>query len=1373
MRFSIRAILLTVVLGTVAWSSAYSSAATVRVVSATESKVTLEIDIGEAVFEPSRHIEGYETFEIGGFGSFSVAGEPLIPGRDYLVALPPEGAASMTYVVLQTRSLGPHRLEPVPFPDISRDDEGMLSSSAEYRVDPAIYDAGASVIAVSMQPEGRLRNQRVLPIRVQPVSYDPATGETALAALIRIDIAISVPAGRGVAGGRLPVQETAVWERIYSRLLVNPEQARGWRSKPVPGLKDARSSTRVLEATAGPLVKLAVNESGLHKVTASAVLGSGFLSGTPIAQLHLFQRAYDDSATIVDVAFKVVEDTGGVSGMFDGSDYLVFYGQELRVDTLRNDPVEKFTEQNIYWLGDSGGPQMAAKALVAGTVSADTATAMFPVTLYSERDLWFSERTPPMDVTTSSAMREFNYYNDPVVTSLSVPFTLGPVRAGTTFELKARFLGGFQFIGQDDNRPFTVEILNSNGATPLVDGMVVRSRTANYTSGAVSSDFLTQGTNTLRLRPILQPAGREGLEALLDWFTVEYEAPFRAAGNTLAFNTGTMTGSQNITVTGLGRDDVALFDVTDPLVPLECTLDSSHFTDLGNGQHALSFQINITTPRRFIMIPLDQIKEISGSDVIEDEPSTLIGHQLENSGVDILVVSHKDYLGEIQRWVDYRKAQGYRVLVANVDDVYDEFNGGVNNARAIRDFVRHFFTNSNAGFLLLVGDSSEDAKSIHVDSAPNFVPTESFTEHVQSIVFNEDEVVTTDKYYVMLGKDIIYDPTAVFPADFYPDLIVGRFPAGTVEELRIMIDKSIAFEKPDADDFWRRRMLRVADDAWSGGFTTCFSSAELDFEVAEEVAAVKTESSMPGGYDVVRFYLQDRISHPPSGCVSAFAQQQLTRMNATPVLQAEIAQGATIISFQAHMNRFQICHEYLFTSLFTVGRDWLNMGNTGRPSIVFGMGCHLSDYAIHRELVRTARNGPNGDCLSELMLLEDNKGAVNTYGSTGFEYLRENKNYTGVIADVFYNDPPVGATLPSGDSQVRWIMGELMTTSEIENLLRFGNLFGSGMGARGQAKRYHVLGDPVLRIDGGPPRFDVTVNGQPVQSGDHLLAANGDSVRVRGVITDEVAIEKLTLEIDGVDVTNQMTQTALVDTNLDAARQYEVTFETDILPKTYDIVIRAHQAADTSAGDYHMIAEFVLRVELDVSLSINGRPTVDGDLVPTTGDYLFELTSPVFIDPSLIHVQIDGTDVPALDLSHPSPDDSTTWLIGFSQTLSTGPHTVSLDPGAFEFDLSVGSSAGVRDLIAFPNPFADETYFVYSNDLQISEGAIDIFTASGKKVAHLDIPASARTVGQNAVRWDGTTWDGGRVANGVYLFVMSIDQGGQTTTERGKLVKVQ
>lgn len=1344
------------------------AAGSAAIVSANDSRIVFDVKVDYAL-RPSAAVPGTEVIDVADFGTASKPGEPAIPSRSFLVAIPPDGRFSVSYRVLSSEALGLHRLEPVPYPVVKEDENGQPFSTVDYSIDAQTYNGAGTTIGVVAEPEALLRRQRVAPVRVTPVSYDPRTGETTIATVIRVEITL-LGTPRGDVPRR-PVVETRAWERVYGRALVNPEQGREWRagSRKATGVTSA--SMRALTVAAGPLVKLAVHQSGMHRVSAASVVSKGFPAGTATDQLQVFKRYYDENAMtagITDVHFKVIEDGNGVPDVFDGGDYVVFYGQRLREDALQNDAIEKFAETNIYWLGASGGTQMAQKVVPPGTVSADTTTATFPAVAYAEEDLNFLEETPPN-------VREFNYYNSPLASNYSAPITIGRVDPASTFVVRVRFMGG------DPNRVdrvVKVEIANSIGTATLDDAQVPRKLVVDYASQPFSGNLLAAGLNRLNISPV----GRSVLEVVLDYFSIEYRSPFRATGNVLEFNVGGSSGTDDLTVVGLNTKDVMLFDITDPYSVADCQLDDNHFTDVGGGGYALSFQGTFTGNEGFIVTPLDRITEITAGDVIADESSTLIGNPLEN-GVDVLVVSNSLFLDEMQRWVNYRRAQGYRVLMADPVDVFDEFSGGVPNARAIRRFVRHFYEKGNAAYLLLVGDASEDAKHIHSESRPNFVPTESFTEHVSSTIFNEDETVTTDKWYVMLNKDIVYDPTAVNRPDFYPTLIVGRFPAGSVAELRAIIDKTLAYESPSADDFWRRRMIRVADDIWSGGNFICENGSEVGFEIVENQAADITENSLAGGFDVVRFFLQDQITHPNVTCaqggVSSFSQCQVTRgsTTGTPQLINELSQGATLVSINAHMNRYQICHEWLLTcnkAIASPQMDQERLQNWGKPFILFGMGCHLSDYAIHREGSRTTQNGPNGDSFSELFLLLENRGAVCTYASTGFEYLTENVNYTRVITQAFFNTPPTDPVEPDSRRQARWIIGEVMTFAEIDNLMRYTGF--SGMGTMGQAKRYHLLGDPLLRIDAGPPRFDVSVDGTPVQSGDPVFAgSSSDSISVRAVISDEVAIERLRLVVDGVDQSATMTVTPLVDQSFDAARQYEVTFKHKIRPDTYDIVIEAQQAADTTGTNYHVVAQFVLKVELGITLAVNGRPIVEGDFVPASGSYVFELRFPVEVDPALIRAEIDGEAVTNLTLVHPSPQETTIWLASFTANLALGAHTISIfiDNSEFSYSVNVGGQRGLRDIFAYPNPYVDDTHFVYSNDIAITSGTIDIFTTSGKRIAHLDIPTQARTVGQNAVHWNGRTAAGMTVANGTYLYVINVNQGGRTTTHRGKLVQAK
>jgi hypothetical protein len=1336
-----------------------------RLISATDGRIVFQIDLSGYALAPSSRLEGTQKLEINGFGGFSEPGRPSLPGRVFLVGIPPSGEPAVSWTAVRTERLGTHRLEPVPFPVVLEDENGAPFASEEYRIDPAVYETGASAISVSTDAIGRLRHQRILPVRVNPVAYDPSTGETVIATLMRVEVTLS--AGKDSAprmGGRepIPVRDAAIWDRLYNRVLVNPDQSAKWRAREGSRPIDLSQGAATSLAVSGPLVKMLVRDTGLHRVSAATVAGKGFPSGTAVSDLRVFKRSYDPgtlSEKIVDVAFRVVEDPALTNGVYDGSDWIVFFGKSLREDELQEDPLEKFSASNVYWLGESGGLQMPAVPTTPGFVSADTASAVFPVSDYFEEDNIFFEGTPPGE-------KEFYYYNEWYITSaLSVPFTTTSIDPNGTFLLKARLLGGKREL---ENRVVDLSIRNSRGIVDLNDATVLNKNVVSYTSQVLSGSVIDDGVNTFRVD---MTPDRDTLKVLLDWISIEYRARYRAKGNVLEFNSASLLGDTSITVTGLTRTDVMLFDVTDAYGAREYTLTPAHFTDTGVG-YAVSFREGFASQKKFVLAPLDGIHQIGSSDVVQDTPSALIGSSAEG-GVDILVVSHGDFSGEMERWVGYRRAQGYRVLMADPQDIFDEFSGGVENPRGIKKFIKHFFETGGASFVLLVGDASEDNRHANPSADKNFVPTESFSEYVGG-GFNQDEVVTTDNWYALLDHDFIADDSPAI-GDFYPDLLIGRLPVGTVAELRNVLDKVFAFEAPEGDDFWRRRMIRVADNAFSGAGTLCYQGSEVGFETAEETAAQKTENAIPGGFDIVRFYLANYLSEvePASGCESPPGLlTNATRSAVTPALIGELNAGASIVSFQAHMNRYQICHEWLFTTSQTRDSDHQRLTNSDRPWVVFGFGCHMSDYAPYNETALFKTNPPTGDSFSEL-LLNQRAGAVATYASSGFEWLTPNAEFSAIITDAFFDDVPTDTLIASDKAQARWILGELLMLAELENLAQ--NPSGSGGGAVGQMKRYHNLGDPVLRIDAGPPRFSVTVNGAPFTSGD-LVAPDADNmIHVSAVVTDEVAIEKLSLEIDGADSTDILTVTPVNDQDLSASRQYEVSFAHRIEAKRYDIILRAYQAEDTTSGKFHIAAEFVMKVQAVAELAVNGRPVYDGDLVPPQADYEFKVALPVFVEESKLRVETDGVVVSPVRFFHPSPEDTTTWLASFRQDLPDGAHEVVLFVGEAEFPFTVvvGTRAGLFDLIAFPNPFEDEVDFVFTNEVAIARGAIDVFTVSGKKVAHIEVAPGARAPGQNAVRWDGRTFDGDEVANGVYLFVASVEQDGRKTTQRGKLIRAK
>jgi hypothetical protein len=1330
----------------------------VEVLRSSGSGVVFEVHVRGLQLRPSANVSGAQRIAVAGFETRSRPGEPAVPSIKCLIALPPRGTFTVKAYPKGLHDMGSVKLEPMPFLSLGDDGMGGVMPGEHYSIGDAYYEYESPPWAEA-EPVVHIRHQRVLPVWVTPVSYDPKTGRLEAASSIEVHVTFVSPGT--VQDGFEPALEPPAWDRILSRVLVNPGQARAWRVRKRPRMGGSSGADRPSRLPPGPLFKVAVRTTGMHRIKASDLVAAGFPAGTPVSDLRLFKRTYDEAtmtAGVTDIPITIKESPGGVAGIFDGDDYMIFYGLRLRDDASQGDPIEKFSDHNVYWVAADAGATMAKVTLRKGFVGADTASAYFEVLDRYEEDRFFQEQTPKPNVFDPPLLQDSYFYNGPNDPFLEIPFRADGIKPGTTLQLRGEIIGGN--LQEVSLREISFTIRNSKGDYPLNSAFVYSNSRQTYISQPVQAQYLDDGVNLLRITPA---GGRTTLRALVNWMTVEYSSLYHARGDFLRFDTGAALGDTSITVTRLSRRDLLLFDVTDPYAPRECILADSLFTDSG-GDQVLSFRENLAAEKRFILTPLDSVKQVPGSDITLDAPSNIIGNPAEN-GTDVLVVAYKDFLPGMQQWVDYRRAQGYRVFMVDVEDVFDEFNGGVPGAQAVKRFIEYYYEKAGAGFVVLVGDASEDAKRVHQDSGVNFVPTQSYPERIQSSPFNEDEVVTTDKWYVMMDNDFLPSQT-----DYYPDLIIGRIPAGDQGELQIMLDKTFLFEKPKASDFWRRRMIQLADDAWSDeGFTgrTCFRASELGFEAGEESAAAVIDSSIAGGFEVVREYLSKftNVIHPAnSGCVDKDPVQSYTRAYALPDLLGQIEQGATLLSIQAHMNRYLITHEMLFSSSNVVGRDHYKLQNFGMPFVVFAMGCHLSDYAIFRELARTSNNDVNGDCLDELLLVLKNRGAVAAYGSTGFEYLGENVNFTNKIYETFFTNPPVDTMVSSGKAQARWILGEVMTASEI-------------LGANtGQIKRYHILGDPLLAIDAGPPRFDVTVNGVPVNSGDPLRVSGSDTISVVAIVSDENAIEKFGLEIDGRDETDSLVVVPLVDTNLSAARKYRVSFRHKLETKKYDITLRAFQAPDTTSGVYNMAAEFVLMVNPKVDLAINGRVIGDGALVPAEGNYVLEIGLPIYTAPEDISITIDGAPVVSPSFSHPSPADSTTWLVNFTKSLAEGEHTLKVTISGTElksYTLRVSSRPGLRRLIVYPNPFTDDAYFVFDTEVPIEDGDIEIFTSSGSKIARLRIPPSSRMPGQNAVHWDGRDFQGDEIANGLYLYVVTVVQNGASRRFTGKMVRMK
>ena len=294
---------------------------------------------------------------------------------------------------------------------------------------------------------------------------------------------------------------------------------------------------------------------------------------------------------------------------------------------------------------------------------------------------------------------------------------------------------------------------------------------------------------------------------------------------------------------------------------------------------------------------------------------------------DLVIIADQQFIGPLQQLVEFRRAQGVSVIVADVEDVFDEFSYGAFNPFALRAFVAYtyfFWTKPAPTHVLLVGDASWDYRFALDDSTiPNYVP--SYLDPARD-----------DKFVNVTGR--LYD--------WYPDLAIGRMPVQNAQELTSMVVGSIAYETNPPQGDWTRRALFV-----TGG----------DIEAQQRVFQDQShwlQELLPNDFhsaEVFRGAEEDDIDEFYSGRILE-----------------ELNEGALLTVFLGHGAPNQ------WGNVMLQDQALWGLDCNGKMSIVCSMTCHTGRYA-----------NPKTPCLGERFVLEGDAldRAAAYWGSTGLSSI--------------------------------------------------------------------------------------------------------------------------------------------------------------------------------------------------------------------------------------------------------------------------------------------------------------------------------------------------------------------------------------------------
>lgn len=1110
------------------------------IIEQTDNEILFELATDDySVTEVVHGGESYFRVDAPGLDPAGDVGRPWLPSMGVLLAVPFGADVRLEIISTETERAGSYRIEPTPTEaftyDVNpgvpgfEDGEPFPTATIDFLPDRSFYEGSDSSPGrvAELGFDSTLRHHRVVQVTLHPFQYSPRANALTVHTRIVARLVLGGWRDSGRADGdrdRVPGFEQArvrepEWDMLYAGTILNHAEAEDWRMRPSPRRGALEGAMRQDHEA----YRLKVSETGIHRIDFSDLSSQGLAGTLDIEDVAVYQRSfeYEEENPFVETPMPVLVFDENTNDLFDGGDYVLFYAQSFEDQHMPVGYEDRYGTENVYWFGwgDGLAARMTTRDAWHGWTGL-TPPVSFRDTVRFEEDVYLDVE-PPNQKVDWYTWTFWDDNND----DWELPFELHDIDASADLGARVRYQGNL-----DSGHTMTMSIIDGLSAehTIGIHTFYGSSDSMNYyiySNQSLSSSYFTDGANTFHS---VGANGRSGAD--LDWFEFSYNRLYEAHEGRLSFANGGETGDSEFEIGSFTSSDIVAFDVTDPLAPVALTLDAQSVTGAG-GDYTLTLQ---DAPASFTRYEaLGETAALTVDSVERREPANLF-----SSEADVIVVSNERFDGTIDELVDYRRAQGHLIADALLGEVYDEFNGGLPGPEGIKNYFRYAWEqwDRQPQFGLLVGDGSEDTRGVLSSSGPNLMPT-----YIESQA-NNAELIGSDSYYVSFDDQ---DP-------YLPSMYIGRMPAGPTTQLETEIAKIKLYETYDPSDSWRNRFMFVGDDVWSYGndinFYTRKETSEGKF-TSESITMGETVSASPAVIDTSMFMLR-RHTDPLHGDATQddfFESFFHVRDNVTPELIDEISDGVLLVNFQGHANRAILTHEGLLydnDSAFYYDIDELN--NEDMPFIFFGFACSIAEYFHYNE-------GNGYECLPEQMLhLADNKGAVACFASTGLEYLTPNITYNKKIMEAMFTDEtPAGS--PDEYFWPRWSLGGILGKAAV----KYVTSTGSGIAAR----RFVLLGDPLLHIETSPPSIQLTVDGVPYVSGDFLEAAGEDPITIVADIIDEVEIDPTSIVLEESDIgaidPELYTVEAITDTAGQQSRWYRLTYTTTVRDWSYDIKLRA------------------------------------------------------------------------------------------------------------------------------------------------------------------------------------------------------------------------
>jgi len=1064
----------------------------------------------------------------------------------------------------------------------------------------------------------------------------------------------------------------------------------------------------------GQWYRLPISEMGIQRINANSFPGtipdSNPLSWQVFAPFYEGQSlpfALSNTEPNPENLKAISMKTQGLEdGVLSGDDEILFFAQPLNGNFKSNSFTHLYGNQRYYWLCIPVQDTQTANNV--SLLQASSLTATNTITSYEKRIYHESELHNQLHSGVTWVGEKLTGTSD----QFTLNFTDNYLDFGS--EIKFNALMVIDYDAASFQHILDVEL---NGV-PFTVSTTTGSYKQIVLSGTAGENMLRDGSNTLSIG---YRSNSNASIIYLDSLRLIYDRQL-APSSDYIFGTIDIPGGVNNMIFHDTTPSFHLWDVSDPTAVQEWQISNNQFTTAENGL------------REVIGFTDDQPEQV----VLTEAPN-LGQPKLRHAGMqaDYLIITPSVFEEEAQRVKTLREQQvpideQLDVEIVFIEDIYNEFSSGTQDPAAIKHFLHYVYFNwasPQLRYVLFLGDTDYDYRNI-TGQSKMIIPT-----------FQKDGSTDVSSY----PTDDRYTHIASGEWDRLPDIAIGRLPAQTTDQLKIMIDKIISYELTPEPGIWRNSVTLVADDPLRP------SRSRVEYEHIRDTEGLA--NLLPFSMHVNKVYLTEypEVQDPNSPYIK--------KPKARDAFLQQLYNGTLMVNYLGHGSPTVWAQEEVFTA------SDLGLVKTGMRLPFWVAG--TCDWAKYDDV--------NSSCVPEELMLMESNGAVGILSTTRKTYAVFNEILLSDFFDFLFPELDSGRPLTVGDAVM---MAKNITAGSDPN-----------------NEKYILLSDPALRL-ASPVR-----KGRIDSVSPSVFQAMG-TVNYAGV-ADTILAADARAAVTVFDTPTPVTRsfynsynntTGSISYVLPGKRIFRGLISVDdrdfsgsfTLPKDIKYsgtggILRV-QYWDETGLDGSIYIDTLRFMGTDSTALDNEGPEIlfiSDNMVLLNGDH-FSANDALEIEISdeqginLTGVAghgitlaidedwgnaFDVTELFEYDLDHSDLGR----LSAFLSEIPPGEHLISAkawdsqnnpNEASVRLEFFAANDFRIYDLFNFPNPMQDQTDVTYMlshpADVQYA-----IYTLAGRKI--ISEEHGFQNQGFNSFPWDGRDRFGNQLANGVYILVIEAD----------------